>query len=257
MARRAHRSSAGQVAMDDDAVDDVELVRARLQQRGRDIQRLGPNFERRGMRRVARHDRGARGVGADAVLDAIRLSRYHPHPAVVEAQRIGTDLRHRGGEPLADRRTASHQLDHAGGIYGDPGAVHWSKPAFLDEDRDSAPDQFAGGAAAAQLRLQRFPADLRERLIQQSRIVAGIVDDLAAQRAKLPGKRHFGRGDEVASTDRHPVEPEPVGDGAESVITGRKSGAEMARLYNVSQPTVSRIVAQHRMVRDGQPIAQG
>jgi DNA invertase Pin-like site-specific DNA recombinase len=35
---------------------------------------------------------------------------------------------------------------------------------------------------------------------------------------------------------------------AESVITGRKSGAEMSRLYNVSQPTVSRIVAQHRMV---------
>ncbi len=33
---------------------------------------------------------------------------------------------------------------------------------------------------------------------------------------------------------------------AESVITGRKSGADMARLYNVSQPTVSRIVAQYR-----------
>ncbi|MBV8914692.1 MAG: recombinase family protein [Acetobacteraceae bacterium] len=33
---------------------------------------------------------------------------------------------------------------------------------------------------------------------------------------------------------------------AESVISGRKSGAEMARLYNVSQPTVSRIVATHR-----------
>ena len=33
---------------------------------------------------------------------------------------------------------------------------------------------------------------------------------------------------------------------AESVITGRKSGAEMARLYGVSQPTVSRIVAAHR-----------
>ncbi len=33
---------------------------------------------------------------------------------------------------------------------------------------------------------------------------------------------------------------------AESVITGRKSGAEMARLYRVSQPTVSRIVAAHR-----------
>ncbi len=34
---------------------------------------------------------------------------------------------------------------------------------------------------------------------------------------------------------------------AESVITGRKSGADMARLYNVSQPTVSRIVAAHRI----------
>ncbi len=34
---------------------------------------------------------------------------------------------------------------------------------------------------------------------------------------------------------------------AESVITGRKSGAEMARLYNISPPTLSRIVAQHRM----------
>jgi DNA invertase Pin-like site-specific DNA recombinase len=33
---------------------------------------------------------------------------------------------------------------------------------------------------------------------------------------------------------------------AESVITGRKSGADMARLYNIGQPTISRIVAQHR-----------
>jgi transposase-like protein len=33
---------------------------------------------------------------------------------------------------------------------------------------------------------------------------------------------------------------------AESVLSGRKSGAETARLYGVSPPTVSRIVAQHR-----------
>jgi DNA invertase Pin-like site-specific DNA recombinase len=33
---------------------------------------------------------------------------------------------------------------------------------------------------------------------------------------------------------------------AESVISGRNIGAEMARLYNVSAPTVSRIVAEHR-----------
>jgi DNA invertase Pin-like site-specific DNA recombinase len=30
---------------------------------------------------------------------------------------------------------------------------------------------------------------------------------------------------------------------AESVLSGRKSGAEMARLYDISEPTVSRIVA--------------
>jgi DNA invertase Pin-like site-specific DNA recombinase len=34
---------------------------------------------------------------------------------------------------------------------------------------------------------------------------------------------------------------------AESVLNGRKSAADMARLYNVSQPTVSRIVAEHRL----------
>ena len=33
---------------------------------------------------------------------------------------------------------------------------------------------------------------------------------------------------------------------AESVLSGRKTGAEMARLYRVSQPTVSRIVSVRR-----------
>jgi DNA invertase Pin-like site-specific DNA recombinase len=36
----------------------------------------------------------------------------------------------------------------------------------------------------------------------------------------------------------------------ESVISGRKSGAEMARLYHVSEPTVSRIVAAHRLTME-------
>jgi hypothetical protein len=30
------------------------------------------------------------------------------------------------------------------------------------------------------------------------------------------------------------------------VLSGRKSAAEMARLYRVSQPTVSRIIAERR-----------
>lgn len=36
---------------------------------------------------------------------------------------------------------------------------------------------------------------------------------------------------------------------AESVLSGRKSGADMARLYNISQPTVSRIVATYRITK--------
>ena len=35
----------------------------------------------------------------------------------------------------------------------------------------------------------------------------------------------------------------------ESVISGRKSGTEMARLYNISAPTVSRIVGQYVIAR--------
>jgi transposase-like protein len=35
---------------------------------------------------------------------------------------------------------------------------------------------------------------------------------------------------------------------AESVITGRKSGADVARHYNISQSIISRIVAQHRTI---------
>ena len=35
---------------------------------------------------------------------------------------------------------------------------------------------------------------------------------------------------------------------ADNVISGRKSGADMARLYNVSEATISRIVASHRQL---------
>ena len=43
---------------------------------------------------------------------------------------------------------------------------------------------------------------------------------------------------------------------AESVLSGRKTGADMARLYDISQPTVSRIVAEYRQQRDG-PVPGG
>lgn len=33
---------------------------------------------------------------------------------------------------------------------------------------------------------------------------------------------------------------------ADNVLSGRKTGAEMARLYKVSQPTVSRIISEYQ-----------
>jgi len=72
-----------------------------------------------------------------------------------------------------------------------------------------------------------------ERAMIRERTSAGI----AAARAE---GRVGGRRKKLDAAKRLEI--------AESVITGRKSGAEMARLYNISQQTVSRIVAQHRVV---------
>lgn len=71
-----------------------------------------------------------------------------------------------------------------------------------------------------------------ERAMIRERTSAG----LAAARAE---GRVGGRRKKLNDVKRREI--------AESVLTGRKSAADMARLYNISQPTVSRIVAQHRM----------
>ena len=71
-----------------------------------------------------------------------------------------------------------------------------------------------------------------ERAMIRERTSAG----LAAARAE---GRVGGRRKKLDAAKRREI--------AESVLSGRKSGAEMARLYGVSPPTVSRIVAQHRV----------
>ncbi len=45
---------------------------------------------------------------------------------------------------------------------------------------------------------------------------------------------------------RKKLDPKKRREIAESILSGRKSGAEMARLHDISEPTVSRIVAAHR-----------
>jgi DNA invertase Pin-like site-specific DNA recombinase len=75
-----------------------------------------------------------------------------------------------------------------------------------------------------------------ERAMVRERTSAG----LAAARAE---GRVGGRRKKLDAAKRREI--------AESVISGRKTGAEMARLYGVSQATASRIVAEHRLTDRG------
>lgn len=70
-----------------------------------------------------------------------------------------------------------------------------------------------------------------ERAMIRERTSAGLAQ--ARQEGRVGGRRR-----KLGDKKRREI--------AESVISGRKSGAEMARLYDVSEPTVSRIVAEFR-----------
>ena len=74
-----------------------------------------------------------------------------------------------------------------------------------------------------------------ERAMIRERTSAGLA--LARAEGRVGGRRR-------KLTERQRFEI------AESVLAGRKSAAEMARLYKVSQPTVSRIVAEGRQARE-------
>ncbi len=69
-----------------------------------------------------------------------------------------------------------------------------------------------------------------ERAMIRERTNAG----LAAARAE---GRIGGRRKKLSVAQRTDI--------ADNVLSGRKTGAEMARLYNVSQPTVSRIISEY------------
>ena len=73
-----------------------------------------------------------------------------------------------------------------------------------------------------------------ERAMIRERTSAGLA--LARSEGRIGGRRRK-------------LTPKKRLEIAESVLSGRKSAAEMARLYDVSQPTVSRIVAEHRQMR--------
>ena len=73
-----------------------------------------------------------------------------------------------------------------------------------------------------------------ERAMIRERTKAGL--DAARKEGRIGGRRPKLRQDQRK-------------DIVENILSDRKSGADMARLYNVSEATVSRIVAQYRQAR--------
>ncbi len=73
---------------------------------------------------------------------------------------------------------------------------------------------------------------------------SGAISLIALSRSGLVVRRRLGgRRRKLGDKKRREI--------AGSVIPGRKSGAEMARLYDVSEPTASRIVAEYRQSERG------
>jgi DNA invertase Pin-like site-specific DNA recombinase len=77
-----------------------------------------------------------------------------------------------------------------------------------------------------------------ERAMIRERTVAGLAEARAAGR--IGGRRPK-------------LSPAQRGDIVENVISGRKTAAQMARLYRVSQPTISRVLSAARIVTSGSP----
>lgn len=74
-----------------------------------------------------------------------------------------------------------------------------------------------------------------EREMIRERTKAGL--DAARAEGRIGGRRPKLRSDQQK-------------DIIESILSGRKTGAQMARLYNVSEATISRLIAKHRQTID-------
>ena len=94
----------------------------------------------------------------------------------------------------------------------DADIVERAEPAFLDKKAKPQADRLARLPAPGDIRAQRSPTDPVQELVEQARIVAGVLDDVGAEGVEFAAERHRRFRDEIAAPDRDRVEPEPVGD---------------------------------------------
>ena len=91
------------------------------------------------------------------------------------------------------------------GSTGNVRAVGRPKPALLDEAHEPEPDELARRTPLPRFRFRRVPAEPRQRLVEQQRIVAGIVADLVAEHRQRPLERHLLFRDQVAPPHLDPA----------------------------------------------------
>ena len=129
--------------------------------------------------RPAHHGRargeGAHGVGHLAGVAGGDLDVLEPHP-----EGVGDDLGERRLVALALRGEAGRDLDLAGGLDVDVGALVGTDAGALDVAREADADLAAlGGHLGAEV-LELVPADELLELVQRGRVVARVVGQLAA-----------------------------------------------------------------------------
>ncbi len=157
-----HRRSGRRALAHDLAVDDVERVR-RLAAAARPPSRSPCSRTSTAASRVASPvitvTRDAKAPWPKAIRSVRPWTTRTRR--VVDAERVGADLRHHGLDPLPDRSGAGDHLDQAGAVDRQPHAVERSEPALLDEDRQPRADAFAAGATAPQARPAARPTRSR------------------------------------------------------------------------------------------------
>ena len=73
-----------------------------------------------------------------------------------------------------------------------------SEAAFFHEKRETHPDQLARGLSRGEPLAQQRPLDSGQRLVEETRIIAGIENNFGAERVERTRIGHFVFGNQVA-----------------------------------------------------------
>ena len=171
------------------------------------------------MDRRAAHHRGPRGERADGVGHPAGVSGDHLDVLEPAAQHVGSDLGEHRGMALALRGQTGGDLDLAGGLDVDVGALVGADAGALDVAREADADPTSLGRHLLAEARELVPPDQVLELRQRRGVVAGVVLELAAvleDQALVEGE--LVGLDEVGRPHVGAVLAEGVGDGVHGAL---------------------------------------